>query len=368
MTELTEKQKEIVKEIESARKSIKTDGYSMSIGELISLYKEGEIKLDPAFQRLFRWEDHQKTKLIESIIIGIPIPEVFVAQKNDGNWHVVDGVQRLSTIFQLVGILEGVDPLTLTTCKYIPSLEGQNWEGLPVSTQREFRKSKLKINIILTQNSDESQFELFQRLNTGGTNLEPQEVRNCLILMISTDFYQVINELKEYENFKKCLTLKTHHFEKEFHMELILRMYIGYAGLADYSNHGSMSNIILDEFIDKETINLIKENKQDEFSIVFKKTFDKLYNAMGNDCFKKYDEHKGTFSGSFNISAFEAIASGVAKNISTVSEAGDQELRQKIINLYSVPEVEELISRGKRAIIRFKGLTSFSKKYFSSNG
>ncbi len=101
--QLTENQKKIKDELEIARQNIKTDGYSMSIGELINLYRDNDLKLDPAFQRLFRWDDEQKTKLIESILIGIPIPEVYVAQKSEGTRHVVDGVQRHSTILQLTG-------------------------------------------------------------------------------------------------------------------------------------------------------------------------------------------------------------------------------------------------------------------------
>ena len=144
MTDVEEKQNAILLELEKARKAIKTDDYSMSIGELINLYKDKEIKLDPAFQRLFRWEDHQKTKLIESILIGIPIPEIFVAQKKEGTWHVVDGVQRLSTLYQLVGVLEGGDPLILTSCKYIPSFEGGKWDNLPYRHKESLKNQKLK--------------------------------------------------------------------------------------------------------------------------------------------------------------------------------------------------------------------------------
>lgn len=364
MSELTSTQNKITEEVSKARKSIKTDGYDMSVGELISLYKEDEIKLDPAFQRLFRWEDHQKTKLIESILIGIPIPEIFVAQKTDGTWHVVDGVQRLSTIFQLAGVLQNTKPLQLTTCKYIPSLEGQEWNDLPLSIQREFKKSRLKINIILTQNSDEAQYELFQRLNTGGTSLSSQEVRNCLILMISPDFYQEINELKDYPNFKNCLRLKQHNYDQEYHMELILRMYIGYSDLVNYKSHGPISKIMLDEFIDKETVNLIQEGKHKEFSAIFKRTFDKLHSTLGDQSFIKYNTEKNDFNGSFNVSVFEMITSGIAYNIEKVVNIGDKELKNKIIEIYKEEEVQELLERGVKAIVRFKGLTTFAKKYF----
>ena len=81
----------------------------MSIGELISMYKEEEIIINPDFQRAFRWSITQQTRLIESILIGVPIPSIFVFQNEDGKWEVVDGVQRLSSIFQFVGVLKGKD-------------------------------------------------------------------------------------------------------------------------------------------------------------------------------------------------------------------------------------------------------------------
>jgi uncharacterized protein with ParB-like and HNH nuclease domain len=93
-------------EIAAGSRQLKTDGYPMSIGELVNLYKDGELDLHPDFQRFFRWDDTQKSRLIESVLLGIPLPSVFVFQRKDGVWDVIDGVQRLSTIFQFLGILK----------------------------------------------------------------------------------------------------------------------------------------------------------------------------------------------------------------------------------------------------------------------
>lgn len=364
MSEVTKNQQLILDQISNARTSIKTDGYPISIGELISLYNEGEIKLDPAFQRLFRWENRQKTKLIESILIGIPIPEVFVAQKADGTWHVVDGVQRLSTIFQLVGALKSLDELELSSCKYIPALEGKTWKDLPLTTQREFKKSKLKLNIILTQNSDEAQYELFQRLNTGGTSLSDQEVRNCLVLMIKPEFYEEINTLKSYSNFTNCLKLSDVKIKEEYHMELITRMFIGYADLVKYSDYPSLSKVMLNEFIDKETIRLIKNSDVMEFSDKFKRTFDKLSSTLGPQSFLKFDTNESNFYGSFNVSVFEMITTGVSTNLDHILQMGDRELETKIKNIYKEHVVCDNLERGTKALTRFKNLTEFSREYF----
>jgi len=93
------------KELEKARQEIVSDGYDMSVGEIMNLYKDKEIVINPAFQRFFRWEPYQKTRFIESLLLGIPIPPIFVFQNPGGEWELIDVLQRLSTIFEFVGIL-----------------------------------------------------------------------------------------------------------------------------------------------------------------------------------------------------------------------------------------------------------------------
>jgi hypothetical protein len=95
----------------------------------MSIYEKHEVDIHPEFQRFFRWSLRQKSRLIESLLLGIPIPQIFVAQRPDGVWDVVDGLQRLSTIFQLAGILLGehgetLEPLPLEGTTYLPSLQG----------------------------------------------------------------------------------------------------------------------------------------------------------------------------------------------------------------------------------------------------
>src|ERR1700744_1554326 len=88
-------------QITEARLSISTDGYPMSIGELTNLYRDNELEIHPEFQRFFRWTAIQKSRLVESLLLGIPIPSIFVSQTETGIWEVVDGLQRMSTILEL---------------------------------------------------------------------------------------------------------------------------------------------------------------------------------------------------------------------------------------------------------------------------
>ena len=201
----------LIDEVNEKRMEIRTDGYPMSIGEWISLYEKDELDIHPEFQRFYRWDDFQKSSLIESILLGIPIPSIFVTQRQDGVWDVVDGLQRLSTIFQMLGILKDekgipITPLVLSGTKYLPSLKDVRWDNpknpkneIPQEAKLLFKRSKISVNIILKESDENAKYDLFQRLNTGGSKLSPQEVRNCLMVMLNDKLYKWIKELASYE-------------------------------------------------------------------------------------------------------------------------------------------------------------------------
>lgn len=156
----TSKQKQtdaLVTQIQDRAKEIHTDAYPMSIGELMSIYRDGELDIHPEFQRFFRWSPLQKSKFIESLLLGIPIPSIFVSQREDGVWDVVDGVQRLSTIFEFTGVLRDkngsqVPSSTLVATEYLPGLQGRVWEddnrpglSFPNALRLELKRRKLDL-------------------------------------------------------------------------------------------------------------------------------------------------------------------------------------------------------------------------------
>lgn len=373
---MTKEEEQLLLELEQGRKEIKTDSYSMSIGEIINLYKDGELELTPAYQRLFRWEDEQKSKFIESILLGIPLPPIFVAQKEGGKWSIVDGLQRVSTILQLTGELKYKDPITgeakiktplkLTTTKKLPSLENFTWESLNDDIKRILKRTKFGVNIILTENSIQAQYELFQRLNTGGLQLEPQEIRNCLIIMLNEPLYEKLNELKVYPSFKNSLSLQEGKFNIEYHMELMLRYFVAKHDKIDFAKY-KMSSTLLSDFLDNETMKLIEDNSfiiDDEIKI-FKRTFDYLFAALGVNVFKKYNNTKGEFEGAFSHSSFEAITTGIALNIEAYEKISANDFQAKIKAMYLEPDFIEYSRRGNKALYRIKGMTEFSNKYFA---
>lgn len=187
-------------EITRARMQVHTDSYPMSIGELVNLYKDYDLEIYPEFQRIYRWTDEQKSKLIESILLGIPLPSIFVSQREDGVWDVVDG--------------EPLPPLELLSTKYLPSLQGKVWKDennlsreIDSDIKRIFKREKLDIKIIKRESEGDTKFELFQRLNTGGTKLSDQEVRNCILLMINPQAFQWMQCLTSNADFIETISI-----------------------------------------------------------------------------------------------------------------------------------------------------------------
>jgi uncharacterized protein with ParB-like and HNH nuclease domain len=166
---MTEIQQTLIKEIEGKKTLFKTESYAMSIGELANLYQNGEIQINPAFQRLFRWTEGQKIKLIESIILGIPVPSIFVYQNPNGIWELVDGLQRVSTILQFMGVLGDKPKLVLKQTKYLPAFEGFVYEAdqtnpneIPDLLKLSFKRSKLNFTIIQSDSHVNAKLKFFK--------------------------------------------------------------------------------------------------------------------------------------------------------------------------------------------------------------
>ncbi|WP_374147422.1 DUF262 domain-containing protein, partial [Sphingomonas sp. 28-63-12] len=201
-------------QIELARTEIVSDGYEMSVGELLNLYRDNELKINPEYQRLFRWSQTSKTRFIESLLLGIPIPPIFVFQDEDGIWELIDGLQRISTILQFVGVLGGaraeeLGVLTLEGTNYLPDLAGKLWEpsapnaddGIGQAQQLQIKRARVRVEILKKESDAKAKYELFQRLNTGGAPLTEQEVRNCVAVMINEEFHAWLINIAKYENF-----------------------------------------------------------------------------------------------------------------------------------------------------------------------
>ena len=336
---------QLQKEIDKMSKSIKTDNYPMSIGELSNLYLDGDININPIYQRMFRWDITQQSALIESILLQIPIPPIYVFQDEDGTWSIIDGQQRLSTIFKFMGILKQDnecedeeikeeinqrEPLTKT--RFLPSLEGKYWDdeneenSLTEAQRRYIKRSKILI-VIIDKSSDEfAQYEMLQRLNTGGSHLSAQEIRNCILVMRNESVYKQIKKLSEYDNFRKAIPISEKDMEEQGYIELVVKYMVLRYSEWNVNDSENFNNFLTDEILKMIINNQIDFEMEGE---LFKKVFDLIFDVMEDNAFKKFDPIKGKNTGAVLVGAYEAIIPGLAINYDYFRE-NRNELKKKI--------------------------------------
>ena len=352
-------------EIAKHRAEIRSDGYSMSVGELISMYQQGEIDIRPQFQRFYRWTDFQKSRLVESLVLGIPIPSIFVSQRTDGVWDVIDGQQRLSTIFELAGILKNeqgdcIAPLILTSTKYLPSMDGQLWDTIGREHQLLVKRSKIDVKIILRESSEGSKYELFQRLNTGGSQLSSQEVRNAIAIMIDPSFYEWILTLADNEDFQTCSGLSDNKTSEQYDRELIIR----FLALGKLDDSGLRIRD-LGAFLDDKTEEFAGDRTFDRRAAarVFAATFKELASHYGPDIFKRFDHTRNRHHGGFLISAFEVFAIALSWHIreeGTVQVDTDS-LHRIVREVWADTEFTHAIGSGVNASTRIRTVIPYGR-------
>ncbi|WP_036986556.1 DUF262 domain-containing protein [Pseudomonas sp. URMO17WK12:I4] len=313
--------KVLEKEIDEARRTISTDGYPMSIGELTNLYKDGELIIRPEFQRFFRWTNKQKSTLIESILLGIPIPSIFVAQTETGQWELVDGLQRVSTLLQVQGELYEngvkVPALELQGTKYLTGLEGVTWDNADLAfrlsdvQKLDIKRAKLDLKIIKRESSTSTKFDLFQRLNSYGSTLNAQEMRSALLVAASPECFSWMESLSSDPDFRTCTQLSERLIEERYDLELVVRFLV----LHNRPEQKIKLSLLRDlpQILDAEAIEIAESfpNGVDELERVFKETFRIIAESGGDKIFKKWDVNKQEFKGSFLNSSFEVFALGL---------------------------------------------------------
>ena len=303
-------------QVEQGRRQIRADGYAMSLGELASLYDEKELEIQPKFQRFFRWNTEQKTRLVESILLGIPLPQIFVSQRDDGVWEVVDGLQRLSTLFEFMGKLRGEsgakEPLRLTDAKYLPALDGVLWHDLSAPLRIDFRRAKVNVSILNRGSDRRAKYDLFERLNIGGPPLSEQEVRNCILLMEDEEFYDWLQNLSETESFRRCADVSDRLEGEGYYTELACRLLcLATAKAEDLTE--DIGPFVTDRMVDLAMDGAAKRPRLEQ---AFRATFA----LFDDDClrervFRRYSPDRGGFRGAFLISPFEVVACGIAHHL-----------------------------------------------------
>lgn len=298
-------------------REIRTTAVDFSFGELLNLHNEGEIVIRPEYQRLFRWTVEQRSRLIESVILGLPIPPIFLVEGNNGILEIIDGLQRTSSVLQFLDHDSIGEPeLVLDGCDIIPDLNGTSFKKLPLSVRLKVKRSPIRATIINKSGDAFVKYEMFKRLNTGGSLLSAQEIRNCSSRMVEGGdvFYDAIQDMAKHPAFITATSRLPDSFkERRAEEELVIR----YFAVTIYRDKykGNIEEW-LDTFMEDVLFKRVEfdlEKKREDFE----KVFSLIAEKAGDQAFTRFNED-GNPIGRLAPAYYEASVFAFRENLDVI--------------------------------------------------
>lgn len=321
---------DINQEIQKYRQEILSERMDMSFGEIMNMYRDKEIIISPEYQRAFRWDQQRQSDFIESILLGIPFPSIFVATNPDGKWELIDGLQRISTVLAFFNELKDEDGnsypkngLKLVEGSMIKSLKDVTIDTLPLEYKLQIKRTPCRVEIILKESEFKMRYELFKRLNTGGEGLSRQEIRNCIFRGLDSRYTDFVAELSNNELFRQIVCINKASEEMMYYEELVLR----YLTLKNSGTRYSQANIqdYMDEYLESQCENYDEQKTLDDKKL-FESIMAGLENLKDKDIFKLGKRY-------FTTSMYDAIMLSLSDGRVDFSQIDYQDLGQKIDEL-----------------------------------
>lgn len=261
-------------EVPQDRRRIYPDFKDWSIGELHSRWKRGKLDLQPEFQRYYVFDRPKASRLVESILIEVPIPVVYLAEEAEFTYSVIDGQQRLTAFFQFFD-----NELELRGLNILTDLNGMHFRDLPEQRQNQFENGTIRCIIIKRESDPQIRFEIFERLNTGSVKLNDQELRNCIY---RGPFNDLLRDLAENRDWQTLIGLKAPD-KRMRDREMILRFFALYHDLLGYKPP-------MRHFLNREMERQRHATDRGiaEFSELFHKSVQLCLTVFGERAFKRF--------------------------------------------------------------------------------
>ncbi|HUN59057.1 MAG TPA: DUF262 domain-containing protein, partial [Candidatus Binataceae bacterium] len=225
----------LIESIAATLKKVSTQALDLSFNELLDMKESGELNITPDYQRLFRWSEGQRSRFVESLLLEMPVPPIFVIEEEEGRYQLIDGLQRISSYLHLRGKLTAphldlpVAPgefLTLSDCDIVPALNGLTFNDFPAALQIRLKRAFIRVEVVRKETDPRFKYHMFKRLNTGGELLSEQQLRNCTIRLLNSEFPDFLIRMSEVEDFKECTSGMTQARRlSAFDQELVLRFF-----------------------------------------------------------------------------------------------------------------------------------------------
>lgn len=308
---------------------VRTRSLDLSFNELLDMYNNRELIIDPEYQRLFRWSEEKQSQFIESLILEMPIPPIYVIEQSQGIYELIDGLQRLSSYLHFRGSLEGRkdEYLRLENCDIVKELNGYIYPELPRALQIKLKRNFIRVEVIRQESDPRLRYYIFKRLNTGGELLSEQEIRNCTIRLFDNRFNQFIIDLSQNEDFQRCISfLSDDKKDKKGDQELVLRFFA-------FKNNQQNYRHDVAPFM-TEYMEIISDPQKQEFTFdylreeeVFNRTFRCLNLTLGENAFSRALSG-GRLMASFSPYHYEAFTLGIQKWLDYIELDNQDQINQ----------------------------------------
>ncbi|MEY9726280.1 DUF262 domain-containing protein [Bradyrhizobium yuanmingense] len=319
-------------QIDTERNNLRTDRVDITYGEIASMYERGELIITPEYQRLFRWTDDQKANFIESLLLGFPIPAIFVAETDKGIWELVDGLQRVSTVLEYMGVKKDQQgtPIPGPALSFaakadrkLSQLNGFTFEELSLKSRLNLKRMYCRVEVIKVGSAPTMKYDVFERLNTGGSRLEPQEIRNAIFRASNPNLMAFFDELATFGPFADNLLISDAQQASMFDRGLVLRF------LTLKNNYENFDHDV-EPFVTSYVKAVVSEKVPFDGPAekqLFERTFSLVGRVLGDGAWRwlKNGEPKGQFS----TYIFDAISVGVANNIGLLEHMDDAETKRR---------------------------------------
>ncbi|XZJ13863.1 DUF262 domain-containing protein [Clostridium perfringens] len=329
-------------------RTVKTQSIEYDLETLVKKIKKGFIKLNPDYQRNHRWKESTSSKLIESLILNIPIPVIYLSEDVDvdddvdddiARYSVIDGQQRLTAITDYMS-----NKFALTDLDVLSDLNGSFYNDLPPFLIRRLEERTIKCLRIDSTVDSQVKYDIFERLNSGAVELTAQELRNAIY---RGNFNNLIKELAKDSNFRKLLNISgdlenNTKVKKMEDIELVLRFFA-----LDNENYNNLKKGFK-KFLSSEMEKFNKYNTEQlkEMEKRFRKTMKIICDSLGELAFAKYKYEKGKYikMSNFNAAVYDAIAISVSSELVAKNKKIDQKKVDELKKLFSNKKFFDAVS------------------------
>lgn len=316
----------LIENVDSQIIQIRTKNLDISFNELYDMYNNEELVIDPDYQRLFRWGEEKQSRFIESLILEMPVPPIFVIEAAEGVYELIDGLQRISSYLHFRGkkfvssnqdCESSQDFLRLQGCDIVPDLNGLTFNDLPKELQIKIKRSFVRMEVIKKESETDLKYHMFKRLNTGGELLSAQEIRNCTIRLLGAEGIEFLNECSHNPDFVSVITrVGQERISTLYDQELVLRFF---AIKNDIQNYRYPVTEYLTHFLERITTqkNYFDYDKESQ---IFKDTFHFIKENLGEDAFSGKTK-SGASRNEFVMYYFDGITVPIALLIDQINSS-----------------------------------------------